>query len=180
MFNQFTDGNEYILSTLLITNQKETLLDENHEIAFDQFILQPYKFKGVPASSNTFLSVKEDKNHFIIENELVKILIHRTTGEISDWYFDGYLISNNPIKPNFWRSPTDNDLGNGMHKWAQIWQNATKNLNPILIQKPNPIDNGVFFKVDYQLPEDFANISIDYTLTNSGELMIDYQLVQNI
>ena len=175
MFNQFTDGNEYILSTLLITNQKETLLDENHEIAFDQFILQPYKFKGVPASSNTFLSVKEDKNHFIIENELVKILIHRTTGEISDWYFDGYLILDNPIKPNFWRCPTDNDLGNSMHKWAQIWQNATKNLNPILIQKPNPIDKGVFFKVDYQLPEDFANISIDYTLTNSGELMIDYQ-----
>ena len=50
--------------------------------------------------------------------------INSQTGEISTWYHKGQEVTTTPLRPNFWRPPTDNDLGNGMHQWAEIWQQA--------------------------------------------------------
>ena len=32
-----------------------------------------------------------------------------------------------PLKPNFWRAPTDNDFGNYMQDWAAVWEQAGRN-----------------------------------------------------
>lgn len=172
--NIFSNHKEYILLVQVITHKKEALLEANHEIAFEQFILQTYSPKPLLLSVYSIPKVARDKDHFAIENEVVKMLIHNKTGEIEFWSFKEELILDQAIQPNFWRPPTDNDLGNGMRQWAKIWEQATKEVSPVLIQEPGPTKEGIFFKVNYQLPDNIAMLTVGYTLRKDGSLMVDY------
>ena len=172
--DKFEADKEYILIVKVLSNQKEALLEKDHEIGFEQFVLQEFISKPLLVSNNKKLKIKRENKIFNLENEVVKMQIHQTSGEIIHWSFNGSLITKEAIRPNFWRPPTDNDLGNGMQNWAKIWQQATKESTSTLIQNPENTENGVNYKVAYQLPENIAQLEIDYTLTNSGELWVEY------
>ena len=166
---------ESVLLVQLITDKQNGLLETNHEIAFEQFILRPYRSKALSPPKQVPLKIAVDQDHFVIQNNVVNMLIHKSTGEISHWSFGKELITQAPIQPNFWRPPTDNDLGNGMQNWARVWQRATQKAKPQLIQPPALTSDGVAFKVNYQLPDTMAKLIVEYTLRNDGALLIDYQ-----
>jgi len=172
--NKFEANKEYILRVQLFTNKKEGLWAENHEIGFDQFVLQKFTSKLKSVSSDKKLRIKEDQEFFIFQNQVVKMTVDKSTGEILNWTHNGSLITKEPIKPNFWRPPTDNDLGNGMQNRAKIWQQATNESISKLIQEPKQTKEGVSFKMGFGFCEDIAKLELEYTLTNDGTLMFDY------
>lgn len=61
-----------------------------------------------------------------------------------------------------------------MQSWAKVWQDATYNLKARLVSPPNKTDKGVTFKVQYDLPNQEADVSIAFTLGNDGSLGLDY------
>ena len=172
---EFEEDKEYLLQFQLITKRKEGLLAAKHELAFEQFVLQVWAPGPVSHSKNNQLTIESKENQFIIANEVVELKIHQSTGEIQHWSFNEELITTDPIRPNFWRPPTDNDLGNNMQRWAKIWQQATNNTNPLLFNVPTQTDDGVTFIIRYQLSDSIAKVMIRYTLSNDGELLVDYQ-----
>lgn len=171
----FKKHKEYILLAQLITLQKKGLLGVNHEVAFEQFILQGYKPHLLNYDPDSKMSIKKSENNFIIENKKFKFSIHSRTGAINHWSYHKELITKFAIRPNFWRPPTDNDLGNKMQDRAKIWKRATSEINSVLIKEPKITKRGVIFKVNYQLPEDIAELTVDYTITGKSELVIDYK-----
>ena len=96
------------------------------------------------------------------------------TGEIIKWEYNGALITKSPVRPNFWRPPTDNDLGNGMPQWAKKWQVASYNYSALLKDAPVKTKNGVSFKVEYQLPDIKAETLIEYEIDSQGKMSIDF------
>jgi beta-galactosidase len=86
------------------------------------------------------------------------------------------LITKQPIKPNFWRAPTDNDLGNNMQEWAKPWKIATDSSTVQLIKKPVKTANGISYSVRYLPKNGIAEIEIAYLLNNEGGLQVDYHL----
>ena len=134
--NPFSGDKEYVLLVQLITRQKEGLLEANYEMAFEQFVLQEFTSKPLVSCEDNSPNIILDDNNYIVENNVFKLSINRKSGEINHWSFNGALITENAIKPNFWRPPTDNDLGNGMQEWAKIWQQATNEATSTLIEKP--------------------------------------------
>ncbi len=173
--NSFSNDKEYILLNQLITRQKKGFLDTGFEIAFEQFILQEFTSKPLTSPVNDYPDIRTDGNNILVENDVFKFSISNETGEIKHWSFKGVLITENAIQPNFWRSPTDNDLGNDMLNWAQIWWQVTQKVNPALVQEPRPAKDGIFFEVDYQLPDNVAELIVGYTITNNGELLVNYK-----
>jgi beta-galactosidase len=165
---------EYILRTRLITNKPAGLLEVGHELAFEQFILQDYTPPELRGGTATPLVLREEGEHILIQNDHTQLAIHSTTGEILSWKYRDQLISEEPIRPNFWRAPTDNDLGNGMHEWAEIWKRATEELESTLVQVPALSDNGIDFVLEYKLPEEIAILRVNYTLSYEGELSVYY------
>ena len=168
---------EYILMAQIVTKSNQGLVGAGHEIAFEQFVMQPYKPPSLTLVKNNSLQILEESDHFIIQNSTTRMKIHRVTGMINEWTFDSALISKSGLRPNFWRAPTDNDLGNGMHEWAKVWKNATENSIPTLIQDPGLHNSGATFKVSYQLPNHIATVNLDFTLTSEGVLVADYQFI---
>lgn len=169
-------GKEVILLVRLLTKTKEGLLPENHEIAFEQFVLSDYKSPSIQEFAGEPMEVAEEAANYVIQGGNTKFSIDKSTGEIKHWSFGRELVTNQAIRPNFWRAPTDNDLGNGMHNWAKIWKETTDNAVPVLSSPPWEEGKGVAFSQRYQLPDAIGELAINYLLTPSGSLRVDYTL----
>jgi len=170
----FKANKEYILRTHLNTNTPSGILKEGHELAFEQFILQSFTPPEKEGRTGTSLVIQKEGEQILIQNDHTQLAIHSTTGEILNWTYQGSLITNEAIRPNFWRGPTDNDLGNGMHEWAEIWKRATEEHESTLVEAPALSDNGIDFTLEYKLPEDTASLRVTYTISREGALSVDY------
>lgn len=168
---------EYILEVGLIQKNKSALIPENYQVAWDQFILQKTAFVSSPITKGTIFTLKSSEQIIEITNDIVKLRINAISGEITSWSYKGKKITEQPIRPNLWRPPTDNDLGSGMEKWAKIWQDASYNYTANLEKQPLQTQNGVVFRVAYSLPNNEANIQVDYEIFQDGILNIKYHFV---
>jgi len=170
----FIPENEYYLEVSLLQKEATALIPKGHEIAWDQFALKHGAVVNYPKENNDDLKITNSNNEISIQNKKSQLKINSQTGEITTWVFEGTTITNQAIKPNFWRPPTDNDLGNGMDKWAKVWQSASYNYNAKLIVKPVVKDQYVNYKVQYQLPNNEASVIVNYSLDGSGNLNVNY------
>ncbi|MDC8002891.1 glycoside hydrolase family 2 TIM barrel-domain containing protein [Aureisphaera galaxeae] len=168
-----TDDSEYILEVRLLQKEDSSMIPKGHELGWDQFIIQSKAFPSENAITND-LTIQQNENDFVLSIGLAELKIDSKTGEISSWMLEGKEITNEPLRPNFWRPPTDNDLGNGMDTWAQVWQNATYNYTATLKQLPRERPEGIHFEVTYTLPEMIAETSVAYTLISDGSLSVQY------
>jgi beta-galactosidase len=168
-------NNEYILELRLVQKEANELLTKDHEIAWDQFILQHGNNKEPNESKENILSIIEEDENFIIQNDQVNLKIDKQSGEIRSWIFEKKQITNHPIKPNFWRPPTDNDLGNGMDNWAKIWQEATYNYTSKIISQPLNVNDKVVYQVEYSIPNNIATVNVWFRLSSNGQLTLDYK-----
>ncbi len=124
-----TDSDYYINFTV---RQKETfnLVPTNHIISRDQILLQKglKKIHGKPWGDLSNKNITNSENELVVKTNAWQIAFNTETG-----YLVGISNANNnyleaPLKPHFWRAPTDNDLGNGLQKRAEIWKTITANL----------------------------------------------------
>ncbi len=171
---KFLAEDEYILELSLIQSVETALIPSGYELAWDQFILQKSAKQKEVLAKQASLKIQALANQFKISNSLTQLLIDATSGEINSWQYKNSEITKQPIRPNFWRPPTDNDLGNGMDKWAKVWQNATYQYKAELVSSPKNVEKGVRFMVKYQLPNKEAQVLVSYTIEPNGRLNVNY------
>lgn len=176
----FDPEKEYTLEMGLFQKEETTIIPKGHEIAWNQFVLR----RGLPKSrtpkKEAPLKIEHKDGVFEIVNDKTLFSIDSESGELINWVFDGVTITDQPIKPNFWRPPTDNDLGNGMDKWARVWQEASYATLAKLSSPPRMGEDGsIMFKVEYRLPNEEAQVYMDYELDTEGALKIDYHFKPN-
>lgn len=167
-------GQEYILLAEIKSIHEDGLIPVGHEIAFEQFQLTARSSERSAETSGSSFTVIESDSSFIITNQLTKLTLDSKTGQVTRWTYDGQLITEQPIKHNFWRAPTDNDLGNGMHEWAAIWKEATVNSIPRLQSKPKLVDGNMYFTTSIDLPNDIGSIVLDFTVAPDGSMNISF------
>ena len=158
----FISESEYILELRLLQKTATELIPKGYEVAWDQFALNsPITIIGDEGNPHE-LSIINAPQEILIKSTSVEFKINSTSGEITSWVFEGNEITNQAIRPNFWRPPTDNDLGNGMDTWSKIWQEATYNYKATLTNKPTKIKSGITFTVSYKLPYKEASVTVVY------------------
>lgn len=173
----FADDKEYILLVQLLTNKKTGLLKKGHELAFGEIALTGFKSEPLVRHAVMLPAIQKAGGRFIIKNDKFRLTIDEKTGEIKQWSINGDLITNQPLQPDFWRPPTDNDLGNGMQDWARVWRDATYKASSSLVRDPHVTKDGIAYGVSYHLRGNIARVSVSYTVTATGSLMVDYHLI---
>ncbi|MCP4803314.1 MAG: DUF4981 domain-containing protein [Bacteroidetes bacterium] len=169
--NLFIPEKQYILEVNLCQKEASEIIPKGYELAWDQFVLHNGNSSPILTTGNNLEII--EKNNILIKNDITNLTINSNTGEIISWKYHGENITNQPIKPNFWRPPTDNDLGNGMDTWAKIWQDASYNYRAKLTKKPKIIQNQVLFEIQYQLPNNVAYIQANFSIFKNGTINID-------
>jgi len=177
--NMFIPETEFILEISVVQEAVTKMIPKGHEVAWEQFILKEGSIVNYENHKTLELSIQNKSGLIEIKNRKVNLTIDSKSGEINSWVFEGKEITNQSIRPNFWRPPTDNDLGNGMDKWAEIWKDASYNYTSTLTEQPIESVNGISYKVSYNLPNKEADVSVIYNLATNGNLTLDYSFKPN-
>ena len=100
--------------------------------------------------------------------------IDRSTGLISEYAYNGksMLGEGGTLKPNFWRAPTDNDMGAGLQKKFKAWKNPQMNLKNIEVKKDKKT-NSVTILTSFDMPEVQGQMDITYVVfANTGAVKV--------
>ena len=167
-------GVEYFLMIKAVTNQKKSLVQKGHEVAWDQFKLPIYKAaEKIDISKSPKLKLKNEDITAQIEGKKFVLTFNKKSGNIESFKYSGKeLIKDGPV-PNFWRAVTDNDLGWEMHKRCKIWKDAGKNqkITNFTVKKIN--DRIVQVDVYSTLPAGNSKYHTKYLVYGSGDIVVE-------
>ena len=119
------------------------------------------------------LAAKKD-NVVAVTTPNLTFKIDRSTGLISEYAYNGksLLGEGGTLKPNFWRAPTDNDMGAGLQKKFQAWKNPQMNLKNIEVKKDKKA-NSVTILTSFDMPEVQGQMDITYVVfANTGAVKV--------
>lgn len=110
------DGEAVAIRFIYLLKEADELLDEGHELGFDQIILED----GDPAAQllaemspetdeGDDLSVQEEDDRVVLRGGNFRYVYDKASGAFSEMVYDQQTLLAGPMEYNIWRAPTDND-----------------------------------------------------------------------
>lgn len=178
-----SDNKEYFITLTAVVNQPYGLLNAGHELAFEQFKL-PVSVKAITddalakkspklkSAKQSIKLVKESNSTLVFSNGVSEIVFNKKTGWLTAFNYQNTPLIKQPLAANFWRAPTDNDLGNGMQNWAAIWQKAGNELTLNSFTSA-PVDNGYLVKARFISQYFKGMLDLSYLVQHNGSLHVN-------
>ncbi len=182
-----TNTDEYTLELFAYTKEASNSVPANHEMAREQFIIQPYAFAArVVETNNNGLTLTKTGNDLKFAHANIEGSFNINNGNFNYYSIDNQWIFQSLPQPYFWRAPTDNDFGNNMPNGLGVWRTVHANRKPtkttILYQsKDSVVIEAAFNLTDIDAPYTLryhidanaavtVTASIDLTQRNTPEL----------
>lgn len=165
---------EYFLHFSAVLKKDWGVLNAGFEVANEQIRLDNlYVNKDIKPSDTFKLTHTHTSKELTIANERMTIIFDKQSGHIATYQYDGidlFKVGHGP-KINFWRAPTDNDLGANMEANSIEWKNATLNAK-LLSFTFEERDDVYFVDANYALPGVDTLLSTRYKITGNGFINI--------
>lgn len=173
---------EYCITVSFRLKEDMIWAKRGHEVAFGQYI---YKNEGRVAEKDRYknLTVQKSSVYAGVYGENFSVLFSLLKGGLVSYKYAGRELLESMPRPNFWRAPTDNELGSDMPFETGQWKLASQYLKPvdqeILIEQYKEF---VEVKFSYELPIGKENFcSLTYQIYRDGEVKIhlSYHGIEN-
>ncbi len=173
----FPEGKELLLNVQYRLKTAEPLLPAGHVIASQQFIITAYSFDALIRSCP---APKHDpaRNNITVTGEggLTVSGAFFTISFNSEGWLCGYrvagedlLAEGSVLRPNFWRAPTDNDMGANLQKKYAVWKNPAINLTDL----GHAVENGTAtVTAVYDMPEVHGTLTMTYEISLRGTVLV--------
>ena len=168
-------GTEYWLNFKFSLTKKFLWAEQGHIIAWDQFqipFILPFSEK-VNIAKMSDLSVNDNDIILNVYNKNFSIQIGKKTGTIKSFKYQKKELIAKPLIPNFWRAPTDNDIGNKMPERLKIWKTAADNRIVTKVAVQQNQKQVVKVVVDSKINSLDASYQTIYTIYGSGDVIVD-------
>ena len=161
------NDNLFHIKILVKTKEDENLVPAGHTIAWNQIIIREKYYSHPESLKAKSTKITESENSIIAQSDNIQFTFDKTTGYLQSIMKNNHEILVSPLKPNFWRIPTDNDLGNGMPKRCAVWKSLSENQQLANIEiKDSSIE------VRYSQP----NLVIEYSFVSESTIKIKSKL----
>ncbi len=164
---------EYFFTIEAFTKNKKGLVDKNTLLASKQIKL-PYYSKAETNSLYSDCVVSENSKRFTVKGDVFEISVNKHTGFLESYRYKSKEMMLTPLKPHFWRAPTDNDFGNALVRTNHVWRNAGENakLINLYVDKSNP--KAIKLSASFKLPAvKDSGYAIEYIFMSNGEIVIN-------
>ncbi len=173
-FPTSTATDEYFVNVYATLKNDEPLLKKGHSLASEQFVINEEKpaLAAMPTPGNTFASIDTSNNNFVwVSAKDFAFVFNNSTGFLNAWMYKGKHLVKEPMVPDFWRSPIDNDLGNGMPKRCAVWKNidTRMKLKNFEVKQQGGV---VLVKTVSTLADSKSEITVDYTIFENGSIKV--------
>ena len=170
---------EVLLNVAFKLKNAETLLPAGHEVAYQQLTVREYKApenlltEKKIAHDYTSTPVVEDNDEYylIVKGDNFHLDFARSNGYLSLYEVNGLSILNEgaQLTPNFWRAPTDNDMGAGLQKKYLAWKNPEIKLTSLEHTTEN---NLIVVTAKYDMPSVSAKLTLTYRIDKQGAIEV--------
>ena len=176
---------EIMANIEFLLKAEEPLLPAGWMVAAQQFTLQKYNF---PTRTQVMAEAKADSRTdekgvkvdsmracYTMEANGLSLTVCRWTGELDYVDLDGKPILEDEyhVTPNFWRAPTDNDYGAQLQVKFDKWKDPRKDCKSVACYAEGECQT---IKVVYELQDLEAQLSLTYTMTPAGEVIVNEHL----
>ena len=173
-------GKEAFLNIDFRLKKDEALQKAGDIVAYGQFCIKENKFEDAiaeaPAKGGRNVKVKVDNNKgestLGVETADLTFKLNRATGLISEYKYKGQSLlgEGGTLKPNFWRAPTDNDMGAGLQKKFKVWKDPLMNIEGIDVTQDKKANN-VNFRVVYDMPQLQGKLIVSYLVEANNSVV---------
>lgn len=174
---------ELLLNVAYKLKKAETLIPAGYVVAKNQLTIKPYHAPALEVKNEVHANMAEevpviktnDANYLIVQGADFLIEFNKHSGFLCRYDVGGLamLQRGSALTPNFWRAPTDNDMGAGLQKKYQVWKNPTLKLTAL---KSEIKDNQVYVQAEYEMPEVSGKLSLNYIIGNQGAIKVTEKL----
>jgi len=168
-------GVEYHLELRWLQRSDTAYAKAGHEVAWEQFRLPAYKQPETLARGGGRVEIEDSQQELTLRAPAAQmtITIDRQTGLLSSCTHQGKPIITQPLRPHFWRAPTDNDQGNSMPSRQSIWSAAGKSwkLTKLELKPLGPASVQVTATGNIQAIGNTSYV-LQYTVRSSGEVYV--------
>ena len=182
--NIFSDK-ELLLNVAIKLKKTEQLLPAGFVVASNQLVINAFstnviEFSNVRIDKNSSVVVPEIQNSnekcTVIKGADFQIDFNKRNG-----FIEKYTVGNEELMaekaaltPNFWRAPTDNDMGANLQLKFKVWRNPTITLKSLNASTVNDL---IEVKAEYEMKEVSAKLYLIYQINNEGAVKVTQKLV---
>jgi beta-galactosidase len=153
--------------------------EKGHIIAWDQFRV-PLETPKETISSKKIPKVElhEFQEFFEVYGKDFKLRIGKTTGVLESYQYKKKELLRSPLVPNFWRAPTDNDLGHidfdvrAATSFDFSWKDTSRNriLKDIKFERIN--QKIIKIVVNFRIDKSEKDLILQYTVYGDGNVIV--------
>jgi len=179
--NLIKSGNEYFFNFSFQTKDETKYCPANYELASEQipFVCNiSVNYINTDTAKYTALQLKQTSDFIEITGNDFRVSFDKKNGSLSGLISQSKKIIEEPLKPCFWRVPTDNDEGGRNNSFAARWRAAglvNYTIIPLSTNVVNVSENEILVKMKNELVFKSAKIinTVDYTIFSNGKIKVD-------
>lgn len=171
-----SDASEVLVNVAYRLKSPEALLDAGHAVARQQFVVREYDCTGQTELAQTERPVQITRweRGTRVEGDRWELFFSRD-GFLSQYRVDGreLLAEGAALRPQFWRAPTENDLGARLDARFGVWKSPVLKLT----QFDAVTEEGVaVVTARYEMPQVKCVLTMTYRINGAGEVSVTEQL----
>ncbi|MEG1863871.1 MAG: glycoside hydrolase family 2 TIM barrel-domain containing protein [Alistipes sp.] len=167
---------EVLLNVAYRLKRSEPLLDAGYAVARQQFVIRAYDCAAefsLPTVARPVAATRWERGTRVAGDNW-SIFFSRN-GFVSSYLFEGkdLLLEGSELRPQFWRAPTENDLGAGLDRKQAVWKNPELKLKTF----ETTLEQGIaVVRAHYELPDVGAELALTYRINGAGQMEVTEQM----
>ncbi|MBW2546989.1 MAG: DUF4981 domain-containing protein, partial [Deltaproteobacteria bacterium] len=148
--------------------------DAGYEVAWADFLLP----SGVPGpaidpSEAPALEVTQDDSFIRVVGAGFSVEVDKVSGAVTSFAAGETELLTEPLRPDFWRAMTDNDVGNSLPRRAAVWQGLGDALAVTTLNVDTSSDKETVITAEAEANGVDAVFALTYRVFASGELGVE-------
>lgn len=168
---------ENLLNLSFRLTKARPLLPAGYDVATEQIVINPWKATPLTLSESGNAPVIRDNNStwITVTGDNFEVRFNRYSGLLGYFNLNGHdmIEQGKDLTPNFWRAPTDNDMGAGYQNTNRKWLNPTRELTSL---KATADGKNVIVTSSFNMPTLDSRLDIDYTISPAGQILVSMNL----
>lgn len=170
-FGDLPGDGEYFLTLRAFTTADTPMVPAGHEAACAQWALTPFRpFGGVSGKGVAATSAGDGAIAYECGGGTLRF--STATGALESWTVDGREMLLSPLRHNFWRPLTDNDIPNGHIERCAVWKKAAGELVAESVERMDA-DGGEVLRVTQRHDGLDLRLQTDYRPASDGSLHVE-------
>ncbi|GAA0285848.1 beta-galactosidase [Gracilibacillus halotolerans] len=172
---EWNRAKEHVITLSVIDKDAPEWAKQDHELAFEQFVIPPVLQLVNKSNSKDKLEVKSSDEKIDVKGANFETSFQ--LGMLASYKVENQELITSPLVPNFWRAMIDNDRGSHVDQDSKTWREAS--LKRELLNVSHKInDDHVQIIASFEVPTTSRSIvNVRYTIYTTGQIDVHYKLL---